>query len=166
MRKDSPYPSYALGALLPIEGRVAWSMRVNQHTMLRATIGVCNDTHAWGLSPSWGFLVRFNRHSLFDGRPSFVKCFDSNVALPEGWPDGQFTVIMPVGGISLQEEYAVIEVIVDEGSLAFAINGDPPIRVPNFAFPPGARLRPWVQIFHSNRVSFTCPFVRCCASAE
>ena len=90
---------------------------------------------------------------------------------PEAWPDGHGTQVLRDAdgkaiGVDRRQQDTVIEVIMDEGSLAFAINGKPPIRVPDFAFAPGARLRPWVDVhrigYNQTPTSFTSRFVRCC----
>ena len=149
--------------LLPTEGRVAWSVRIIEGST--SAIGVCNDTYAWGLYLGTATIKRFHSTNGF-----FILDKDETRILPEGWPADSLRIEMiradgKPAGLGLQHTYqgAVIEVIMDKGSLAFGINGDPPIRVPNFAFPPGTRLRPWVRmLYDDDHVRLASPFVRYC----
>ena len=119
-------------------------------------IGVCNAASncGWGLFLSDGALYRFSRNAAGE----LV-----NAPPPEGWPDGDRTQLMrnaagQPADLQGRAEGAVIEVIVDadEGSLAFRVNGEAPLRVPDFAFPQGAQLRPWARLVgeFGDRVSF------------
>ena len=120
-------------------------------------IGVCNEanTCGWGLWLYRGKLHRISRNA--DGE------IDYFTPPPEGWPDGFGTQVMrnaagQPANLYGRAEGAVIEVIfdADEGSLAFRVNGEAPLRVPNFAFPQGAQLRPWARMVKvEDRVSFS-----------
>ena len=82
---------------------------------------------------------------------------------PQAWPQGHEAgqLMRNAAGqptsLEGRAEGAVIQVIfdADEGSLAFRINDEAPLRVPDFAFPQGKKLRPWAWLsFASDRVSF------------
>ena len=142
----------------------------------RAPPATSPDTIKHGRTPPAGSCAWGLR--LCSGELSFLRRkaggqIDYNAPPPEGWPGGHETQLMrnaagQPSNLRGRAESAVIEVTfdADEGSLAFRVNDEAPLRVDRdrrgrpFAFPQGAQLRPWAAMaVEGDRVSFAPAFL-------
>lgn len=164
--------SWAVGPLLPVQGKSSWSVKVevshnNNGSMF---IGVCDAAgcNAWGMCLKNGLLYREHRDARRRVYPRPPP--------PNGWPNGNCLRVMKDESGKLIGLYgkavgAVIQVLFDhdEGVLSYRVE-DGPLLEALKGFPTGAahRVRPWARLPHwcpqvhahvCDRIRFVRPYL-------
>jgi len=169
---------WAVGSLLPTQGKSSWRVRVDQLGEISKggslCIGVADEAarNAWGLSIPSGQLHISQRdaegHPVIPAEPA-----------PKPFPNGDGAQVLEYRNHRLVDPNSfpcngwIIEVLLDhdKGTLAFRINDDPPAEVPAetifdensppFRFPKGAALRLFYKTDHygEGQVTLVRPWV-------
>lgn len=168
---------WGTGRMLPTSGKSKWKLRVDRSRSDDGNgmwIGVC-DAEArcsWGLSLYTGRLRCISRDA--DGQNDYGPP-------PEGYPNGNFTMVMKeVDGkrtdLHAGATGAVIEICIDHdlGTLGYVINDGPYLKAlpfdvndrrrskgtPQTVFPEGAALRSYASCYYlGDRLSFVTAYV-------